>query len=230
MMNLGIGVIGLGSRPPNVESTSRRLQLGRAIAEHGCTLLVRAGPELPHPVLEGARQAGGLIVGISPAKSAFEHSRQFGGPADSFDVLICTGVGLEQGETEVIRSSDIVIIAGARSGLTDELTLAYDERRPIGILTQTRSVATSFERLARVCGKPTGGAVLCDDDPVHLVNRLVALYYATDFRCRTPVGSTGARRGQPTRSEHEQTCGAPEWSVDLLPPAPAARIPAARIG
>ncbi len=42
----------------------------------------------------GAREAEGLIVGISPALSETEHVERYGSPVEGFDVMVYTGSGL----------------------------------------------------------------------------------------------------------------------------------------
>jgi predicted Rossmann-fold nucleotide-binding protein len=71
------------------------------------------------------------VVGISPALSLQEHVQRYNSPADGFDAIIYTGSGLMAREIENIRSSDIVVIAGGRSGTLGEFAIAYDEDRLI---------------------------------------------------------------------------------------------------
>ena len=75
----------------------------------------------------------GLVVGISPALSLHEHVRRYGPPTEGFDVIIYTGSGLMAREIENIRSSDVVILAGGRSGTLGEFAIAYDEGRLWGV-------------------------------------------------------------------------------------------------
>ena len=69
----------------------------------------------------GRKGAGGLVVGISPALSETEHVQRFNAPVDGFDVIVYTGSGLMGREVVNIRSSDIVVIVGGRSGTLGEL-------------------------------------------------------------------------------------------------------------
>lgn len=190
-MKLTIGVIG---DPPDAfaEETLTRLgELGQAIADRDCVLIAEAQPGAMNPVILGARAAGGMVVGISPARAA----------ADDLDVLVCADAGPAACEAEIIRSSDIVVIATGCSGPTGHLAAFYNEVRPIGVLTRTRGIADAVEVLVRICANHLYAAVLCDDDPVRLVDRLIE-YYRTahveqDALVRRPtepvtvVGSVG---------------------------------------
>lgn len=192
-MKLTIGVLGGDGGPIDDETVARLVRLGRAVAERECRLLVSACPGLAEAAVQGARAAGGLVVGISPARSAAEHVDRYGPPADAFDVLIYTAVGLKGHEVAIIRSSDIVIVAGGRSGPPDDLAIAYDEGRPIGVLTRTHGIADAVEQLMRVCAKPNSAVVLCDDGPVQLVDRLIDHHEARHSKHPScPTGPTGA--------------------------------------
>lgn len=177
-MKLTIGVLGGDGGPLDDETVARLVRLGQSIVERDCGLVTSACPGLAEAAIEGATAAGGLVVGISPARSATEHVDRHGPPADAFDVLIYAAAGPTAYEVAVARSSDVVIVAGGRSGPPDDLAIAYDEGRPIGVLTHTRGIADAVERLVRICARPHSPAVLCDDDPVRLVDRLIAQHQA----------------------------------------------------
>ena len=131
-VQIRVGVMGSadGQAEPIVLELCRRL--GRAVAESGCCLLTGACPGLPHIAVLGAKEAGGHVVGISPASSLKEHVEVFGSPYEEYDVLIFTGLGLMGRELINIRSSDIVIVVGGRSGTLGEFAIAYEEGKLIG--------------------------------------------------------------------------------------------------
>jgi uncharacterized protein (TIGR00725 family) len=173
---LAIGVMGSASGDIDASTVDAVRRLGRAVAEHGCTLITGGCPGLPQAAVEGAKAAGGLVVGISPALSETEHRRRFHSPVDGFDVMIYTGSGLMGREVVNIRSSDIVVVVGGRSGTLGEFAIAYDEGRLIGVLTGTGGVADTVAAVVDPNEKPTGAHKVYDDDPVRLVARLVEYY------------------------------------------------------
>ena len=111
-----IGVMGSAATEFESRVAQACRQLGRAIAEQGCCLLTGACPGLPHEAVLGAKEAGGHVIGISPALSLKEHVETFGSPYEQYDVLIYTGLGRTGRELINIRSSDIVVIIGGRCG------------------------------------------------------------------------------------------------------------------
>lgn len=172
---LAVGVMGSAGGTLAPAAMAACTRLGRAIAERGCTLITGACPGLPYAAVQGAKGAGGLVVGISPGLSRDEHLHTYGSPVEGFDVLIYTGSGLMGREIENIRSSDIVVIAGGSSGTLGEFAIAYGEGRLIGVLTGTGGVSDHIDPLARIFNKQTGAHVLYDD-PVRLLDRLLQFY------------------------------------------------------
>jgi uncharacterized protein (TIGR00725 family) len=179
---LSIGVMGASGGELPDEVRERCYRLGRAIAEHDAVLITGACPGLPYDAVRGAKAAAGLVIGISPGLSIEEHRGKYHSPVDGFDVLIYTGSGLMGREITNIRSCDIVVIAGGRTGTLGELAIAYDEGRLIGVLTGTGGITTLIEQILRVSGKKTGACVVYDDDPVKLVDRLINVYRVSHHR------------------------------------------------
>lgn len=63
------------------EGTETKLgQGGRAIAEQDCVLISGGCSGLPYAAVQGARAAGGLVIGISPGLSRDEHVAGFQSP------------------------------------------------------------------------------------------------------------------------------------------------------
>jgi uncharacterized protein (TIGR00725 family) len=202
-MKLAIGVMGSASSSTDERAAAKAFQLGRSIAERGCTLVTGGCPGLPYAAVLGARGAGGLVVGISPGLSLDEHLYKYDSPIEGFDVMIYTGSGLMGREVENIRSSDMVVFVGGRSGTLGEFAIAYDEGKLIGVLTGTGGVADAIADLVRLCDKDTGAVVLYDEDPARLVGALLQRYqddhhkYPSCFAlCPRPL----AEEAQPLRS------------------------------
>ena len=173
---LTIGVMGSASGRQPQETALKMRQLGRAIAERGHIIITGACPGLPYAAARGAQEVGGMSIGISPALSLMEHEGRYGSPSDAYDVLIYTGSGLMGREVLNIHSSDVIVIAGGRSGTLGEFANDYDEGRLIGVLTGTDGIADQVEELVRICRKDTGAVLLYDDDPTRLIERLTEFF------------------------------------------------------
>jgi len=171
-----IGVMGSASGLHKGELVEKCMELGRAVADEGCAILTGACPGLPHYAVRGCKERGGLTIGVSPAMSLHEHVHQYASPTDCIDVMIYTGAGLMGREVIGVRSCDIVLIVGGRSGTLGEFAIAYDEGRPIGVLTGTGGVADHIDDFMPVIAKDTGSVIIYDHDPRALIRRVVASF------------------------------------------------------
>lgn len=173
-----IGVMGSASGEHHNGLIEKSMELGRAIADEDCAILTGGCPGLPHFAVTGCKERGGLTIGVSPAMSLHEHVNQYGSPTDHIDVMIYTGAGLMGREVIGVRSSDIVVIVGGRSGTLGEFAIAYDEGRPIGVLTGTGGVADHIDDFLPIIEKNTGAIIIYDADPRMLIKRVVAAFKA----------------------------------------------------
>ncbi|MGO9378365.1 MAG: hypothetical protein ACLPN1_16865 [Dissulfurispiraceae bacterium] len=177
-MKLKIGV--MGSATGNISKSHKKIayELGLAIAQSNCVTITGACPGLPLESAKGAHAAGGIVIGISPALSEWEHVSKYRSPLEYHDVLIFTGSGLMGREVVNIRSSDVVIIIGGRSGTLGEFSIAYDEGKLIGILIGTGGITSAIKNIVEIIKKKTGAKIIYNKDPHILVKELLD-YYTT---------------------------------------------------
>ena len=181
-MKLKIGVMGSATGVLSRKQKELAYELGRAIADQGCITITGACPGLPLESATGASRAGGLVVGISPALSEWEHVNKYHSPLECHDVIIYTGSGLMGREVVNIRSSDIVIIIGGHSGTLGEFSIAYDEGKLIGVLEGSGGITTEIKHLVKKIKKKTGARILCVENPSSLVKRLVQYFRKIHYR------------------------------------------------
>ena len=186
---LTVGVMGSADVHVPAEAHSVLSALGRAVAARGCVLITGACPGLPQVAVESAKAAGAMVIGISPALSRAEHVHRYRSPTAGFDVIVYNGSGLMGREVDTIRSSDIVIIAGGRSGTLGEFSIAYDEGHLIGVLTGTGGIADHLHEILEVIAvKDTGARVLSGEDPAALLDQLIAEHARLEHEHRRPSG------------------------------------------
>lgn len=181
-MAIKIGVMGAATGAITTQQMIKARELGRAIARNGCVLITGACPGLPLAAACGAREEGGMVVGISPGLSLDEHVGKYHSPTQFHDVLIFTGSGLMGREVVNIRSSDIVVIVGGRSGTLGELAIAYDEGRLIGVLTGMGGISDLVPDIIAVCAKETGAQVVYQAKPHKLITDLLRVYLTSHVR------------------------------------------------
>ncbi len=182
-VRLTVGVMGSAAREEIPDINDIAFQLGKVIAERGYILITGACPGLPYECARGVTSSGGTSVGISPALSLDEHVHKYHSPSDCFDVLIYTGSGLMGREVTNIRSSDMVIIVGGRSGTLGEFAIAYDEGKLIGVLEGSGGITDIIPDIIQSFGnKNTGARVIFDKNPKTLVEALAKVYTTQHYR------------------------------------------------
>jgi uncharacterized protein (TIGR00725 family) len=181
-MKIKIGIMGSASGAMEGNHLEKAFVLGEAIAEAGCMCVTGACPGLPYETAKGVKSKGGVVIGISPGLSMQEHLYKYHSPIEYTDVLIFTGSGLMGREITNIRSCDIVIIVGGRSGTLGEFSIAYDEGKLIGVLTGTGGIADFLHEIERVVNKSTGSEIIYEDDPRTLLQKLLDSYQSRHYK------------------------------------------------
>lgn len=149
-------------------------ELGAAIARHDCILVTGATTGLPDLVAQAFRKNGGFAIGVSPAENRREHVERYGLPEGGADVMVFTGFGFKGRNVINVRSADIVLILGGATGTLNELTIAYDEGKIIGVLEGSGGIADHAREILRACNKPPVGKIFFDSSPAQLVASCVA--------------------------------------------------------
>jgi uncharacterized protein (TIGR00725 family) len=132
-----IGVMGGGVVSPEVEAMA--YDLGQRIAQQGWVLL-NGGRNVGvmDASARGARDAGGLTVGILPGESTRDAS-----PA--IDIPIMTDMGSARNNINVL-SSDVVVVCQGEAGTLSEIALALKAGKPVIVLGF--DAGTSFDAYA----------------------------------------------------------------------------------
>jgi len=183
-MKIKVGVMGSagGRMAESVRKKARAL--GKALGRRGCVVVTGGCPGLPQEATLGAKAAGAFTLGISPALDVREHMRRYGSPVRGIDALIFTGAGLMGREVTAIRTCDIVIIIGGRSGTLGEFAIAYDEGKLIGVLEGSGGITDAIPDILNHIRKKTGSKIVFDRNPERLVDSLLAIYRTGEKRRR----------------------------------------------
>ncbi len=171
-----IGVMGSASGPTTRDAVALRkaLALGEAIAAKNCICITGACPGLPDKAAESARRSGGFVLGISPAFSEREHLEIYDSPMEHYDMVLFSGLGLMERDIINIRSCDAVVVVGGGIGTLNEFTVAYEEKKPVGILGGCGGISEHITEILDFAHRKAGpDRVLYDDDPARLVDRLI---------------------------------------------------------
>jgi len=149
--------------------------VGMAIAREGHILTTGATIGLPYHAALGAKKAGGMSIGFSPASSLREHLRKYRLPNDNFDFINFTGLNYVGRDLYLIQSSDAVVTVGGRFGSLHEFTSALEAHKPCGVLLGSGGTADMIPDLMQRLEPPEDDLVVYDNDPDRLVAKLIAV-------------------------------------------------------
>lgn len=168
-----IGVAGAaetGHCDRDVLDTAKKI--GKAIALSDCVLISGATTGFPLWTAIGAKEEGGMTIGFSPAATEKEHIEVYRLPIDFMDVTVYTGFGYVGRDVLFTRSSDALIVGCGRIGTIHAFTIAYQDRKPIGVI---EGVGETEDIIKQMIGKgyePYEG-IIFDKDPTRLIERLI---------------------------------------------------------
>lgn len=139
MKPIRIGVTGQSGRiPSEVEKMAEAV--GREIGKRGAVLFSGGRDGVMLAASRGAREAGGITVGILPGNSIEE-----GNPY--LDIPITTGLDLDYRSLILVHSCDALIMIGGKCGTLTEFIDAYKNGRPVVVLQGSGQWADRVEGL-----------------------------------------------------------------------------------
>lgn len=148
-------------------------RLGSAIAKRGHVTTTGATVGLPFYAAKGAKDAGGMSIGFSPAGGVREHLRKYRLPREYFDFINYTGMNYVGRDAYLIQSSDAIITVGGRFGSLHEFVTALESHKPCGVLLESGGAADIIPELMKVLDPPKNNLVIFDDNPENLIERIV---------------------------------------------------------
>lgn len=122
-------------------------EVGRQIIKQGAVVLTGATTGIPYWAAVGAKEVGGFSIGFSPATTEKEHVRVYHLPTDVFDVIVYTGFGYAGRNLLLTRAADGVVTICGRMGTLNEFTIAFEDKKPIGVLEGTGGTADKIDYL-----------------------------------------------------------------------------------
>jgi uncharacterized protein (TIGR00725 family) len=176
----GYGVIKIGVSGSadlshsGLDTFEKAKEVGREIAKHGAIITTGATTGFPLYAAMGAKDECGFSIGFSPAATEREHVEVYKLPREYMDVVVYTGFGYSGRDILFVRSSDAVIVGPGRIGTINEFAVAFEDRRPTGVLEgnwDTDELLHLMIDNARI----NNPYVIFDSDPKALVERLIEM-------------------------------------------------------
>ncbi|MFA6463711.1 MAG: hypothetical protein WCV55_01745 [Candidatus Paceibacterota bacterium] len=149
-------------------------ELGRQIILQGADLTTGSTTGFPFWAAMGAKDADGLSIGFSPARNEKEHVQSYRLPIDFMDIIIYTGFGYPGRDLFLTRASDAVIIGPGRIGTFHEFTIAFEDSKPIGVLTSDDwETDDIIKTIIEKSNRKDTGSIVFDSDPKALVEKVI---------------------------------------------------------
>ncbi|MEX2007972.1 MAG: hypothetical protein WD850_00495 [Candidatus Spechtbacterales bacterium] len=156
------------------DAVEKAEELGREIVRHNGIIVTGATTGTPFWAAKGAKEEGGISIGMSPAVSEIEHIKTYKLPTEYFDVIIYTGFDYSGRNLLLTRASDAVFFVCGRMGTLNEFTIAFEDRKPIGVLEGTGGTADEVRGLVGKLYRGSG-KIVYDTDPKRLVEKVLEL-------------------------------------------------------
>ncbi|ACB54104.1 CHP725-containing protein [Crocosphaera subtropica ATCC 51142] len=135
-----IGVMGPGDSATEID-IKNAYELGKLIAQQDWILLTGGrNVGVMDAANKGAKEAGGLTIGILPSN----HTKNV---SDAVDIAILTDLGNARNNINVL-SSDIIVACGIGLGTVSEIALALKNRKPVILLSESPESQQLFKSFA----------------------------------------------------------------------------------
>lgn len=149
-------------------------EVGKQIVKQGAILLTGATTGIPYWAAVGANEVNGISIGFSPASTEKEHVKVYRLPTDMFDVIVYTGFGYAGRNLILTRAADAVIVICGRMGTLNEFTVAFEDKKPVGVLKGSGGTADKIDFLFKG-GYRGKKKIITNHDPEVLVRKLIAM-------------------------------------------------------
>ena len=136
MRKLQIAVIGYNSDKSNFLTDKVAYEVGREIAKANATLICGGLGGVMENACKGAKEHGGLTVGIIPQED-FTYANNF------CDIVIASGIGYAR-DFIVATSADGIIVVGGGVGTLLELCVGYMLKKTIVTIPSTGGTAKIY--------------------------------------------------------------------------------------
>jgi len=175
------------------DAEKKAYQIGQEIVRQNGILITGATTGIPHTAAKGAKEEGGISIGISPAATYAAHVKTYRLPTDYFDFIIYSGFDYSGRNLILTKAADAVIIVCGGFGTLNEFTIALEDDKPIGVLSGTCGASDEIYGLLKNIKDPHhhgAGKLIFSSDPKILISGLVDIIDKDrkDVKVKSPVG------------------------------------------
>ncbi len=163
------------------DSFEKAEAIGREIAKRDLILVTGATTGMPYWAAKGAKEAGGIVIGLSPAVSKLAHVKTYHLPLDYHDLIVYTGFDYSGRNLLLTRSADAIITICGRMGTLNEFTIGFEDHKPIGVLEGTGGTADMLREILEKAHRGSSNVVF-SNDPSKLLDQVMKLVEVEERR------------------------------------------------
>ena len=168
-----IAVCGSSLPPFDKDILKKAYEIGKEIAASSHILRFGGCWGYPYEAAKGAFVNKGKVIAISPGKGKEEHITKYKFPADNFTEAEYTGLGIPGRNIPLVSNSDAAIIISGQIGTLNEFTLAFHQKKAIGILEGSGGITKLIREIAEICRKAgEEDKIVYEKEPKRLMHEL----------------------------------------------------------
>ena len=168
-----IGIIGSATDNVHKDLKDAAIKLGELIASNGYEAATGTSIGAAHIVILKAKELGAKTIGFSPDSDSNGHIQKSDNASlCCFDKVFFIS-GFTKRSIRFIFSCDAIIVLGGRMGTLSEYAIAFEENKPIGVLTSSGEIAGHLKKITAFCNKHRKEPVFFCSDAEKLFRRLV---------------------------------------------------------
>lgn len=176
MPEMKIAICGASLPPFDKAILKKAYNIGKEIAVSNHVLRFGACWGYPYEAAKGAFENKGKVIAISPAKNKEEHVNEYKFPAKNFTEIKYTDLGIPGRNIPLVVNSDAVIIISGQIGTLNEFTIAFYNKKPIGVLEESGGITDIMEEIAKICNQVgEKDKIVYEKEPKRLVRELSEL-------------------------------------------------------
>ena len=150
---MNIAVCGASIPPFDKNILKKAYEIGKEIAANNNILRFGGCWGYPYEAAKGAFENKGKVIAVSPGKDREEHFKKYNFPTNNFTEAEYTGLGIPGRNIPLIANSDAAIIISGQIGTLNEFTLAFHQKKSIGVLEGSGGITKLIKEIAEICRK-----------------------------------------------------------------------------
>ena len=163
-------------------------EIGRGIVRRGHIVMTGATSGLPHIAGKAALKAGGVVLGVSPARDPAEHTGRYKKPLDGCTHIFYTGQGYTGRNYLNLRNCDMGVFIGGEAGTLEEYCVGIYEGLVLGALINSGGISEMLPEIVKRFRTHHGGAFCFSTEPEKLLDEMIAAHLAKPLKTDWTVG------------------------------------------